>query len=245
MSQRLLSCRNIVKTFEGITALNQVSFDVQPGEILGLAGVHGAGKTTLINIVSGQYRADSGAILFDDHDITHSLSNELAYAGIARTFQIPRPLASLTVIDNVAVARMSVCDELARKDAIDLSYETLDFVGLGNKARLPVARLHFHERKFLEMARALALKPKLLLLDEVLAGLHPAEVDVGIKLIRRIQASGITVVFVEHNMRAMLQLANRMVVLDGGRTLAEGLTADVLHDKRVIATYLKQDYVQS
>lgn len=241
----LLDCDAIVKRFGGLWALRGATMQVKTGEILGLVGPNGSGKTTLINVISGQYRADGGRLLFDGHDVTHYKPNQLAHSGVARTYQIPRPFASLTVAQNVAMAWMFGRKSHTHTEALELSQGTLDFVGLGAKAKAPVSKLNLHERKFLEMARALALEPKLLLLDEVLAGLNPSEVELGIELIQRIRDQGITIVFVEHNIRAVTRLSDRMVVLNYGQKIAEGLPEAVVHDPAVVAAYLGHEDVSN
>jgi ABC-type branched-subunit amino acid transport system ATPase component len=239
----MLHCENIVKTFGGLVALWRANLQVEQGEILGLIGPNGSGKTTLINVISGQYKPEDGRILLDGEDVTRFTPHQLAHAGIARTYQIPRPFHSMTVIDNVAIGHMFGRHQHSRTEAVNRAMEWLTFVGLGHKADLPVGKLNLHERKFLEIARALSLEPKLLLLDEVLAGLNPAEVNLGIELIRRIHARGITLVFVEHNTRAVTALSDRIAVLNYGRNIATGLPEAVLRDPQVISAYLGQDYV--
>lgn len=234
----ILECQAVVKIFGGLLALNQASLTVREGEILGLVGPNGSGKTTMINVISGQYRADSGSIYFNGAPVHQLPPNRLAHLGIARTYQIPRPFRSIRVIDNVALARMFGRSQHERARALELAYETLSFVGLGSKAYWPVPQLNLHERKFLEIARALALEPRLLLLDEVLAGLNPSEVEAGIGLIERIRAFGISLVFVEHNLRAVMRLSDRLVVLNYGRKIAEGLPEEVIREPQVVGAYL-------
>lgn len=239
----LLDCQNVTMAFGGVLALNQANLQIYEGEILGLVGPNGSGKTTLINVISGQYKPTSGRILFDGMDVTGFRPNRLAHIGIARTYQIPRLFQSSTVLDNVALAWMFGRNGHSRKEAQYNALKTLAFAGLEAKVMLPVSKLNLHERKFLELARALALEPKLLLLDEVLAGLNPSEVQMGIDLIRSIHRQGITLVFVEHNVGAVTQLSDRMVVLNYGRNLAAGIPQDVVNDAAVIAAYLGDEYV--
>lgn len=241
-TQALLDCQDVVKTFGGVTALNRASLHVNPGEILGLVGPNGSGKTTMINVISGQFRANSGTLLFEGQPINHLQPNQLAHLGIARTYQIPRPFQTLSVLQNVALSYMFGRQAHPESESRRLALGTLGFVGLEEKAAFPVTQLTLHERKFLEMARALATEPKLLLLDEVLAGLNPAEVQLGIELIFRIREAGVTLVFVEHNLRAVTQLSDRMVVFNYGRKIAEGAPDAVIQDEGVIAAYLGADY---
>ncbi len=236
--QPLLDCRKITKNFGGVRAVDQADLQIFRGEILGLVGPNGSGKTTLINLISGQYAPTEGRILFDNRNVTHAKPNQLAHAGIARTYQIPRPFATATVLDNVALSWMFGRRGHSRNDARERAHQTLAFVGLAAKALLPVGKLNLHERKFLELARALALEPKLLLLDEVLAGLNPSEVDLGIELIRRIHTQSISLLFVEHNVRAVTALSDRMIVLNYGRNIANGLPQTVINDPNVVAAYL-------
>jgi ABC-type branched-subunit amino acid transport system ATPase component len=241
----MLTCKNVSKRFGGLLALNLDGMEAHSGEILGLVGPNGSGKTTLINVISGFYQPTSGQIAFNGTNITGSKPNQLAHIGIARTYQIPRPFQSMRVIDNVAMAWMFGREKLDRIDALEHSRETLAFVGLGKYADGPVSKLNLHQRKFLEMARALALEPKLLLLDEVLAGLNPAEVELGIALIQRIRDQDISLIFVEHNIRAVMRLSDRMVVLNYGQKIAEGQPDDVINQESVVTAYLGKDYVHS
>ncbi len=238
----LLACEQITMAFGGLLALNQASLEIREGEILGLVGPNGSGKTTLINVISGQYRPTAGRIRFQGEDVTGLRPNRLAHIGIARTYQVPRPFHSSTVLDNVALAWMFGRRGHSRREAQRLAQETLAFAGLAEKAHLPVGKLNLHERKFLELARALALEPKLLLLDEVLAGLNPSEVQLGMALIRQIHQQGITLVFVEHNVGAVTALSHRMVVLNYGQNIAQGPPEQVVNDPAVIAAYLGEDY---
>ncbi|MBV7339249.1 ABC transporter ATP-binding protein [Chloroflexi bacterium TSY] len=240
--QPLLDCQKITKVFGGLCAVDQANLQIHEGEILGLVGPNGSGKTTLINLISGQTMPSAGRILFDGKDVTRSRPHQLAHAGIARTYQIPQPFSSATVLDNVALSWMFGRHSYRRTLARERAHQTLTFVGLDEKAMQPVSKLNLHERKFLELARALALEPKLLLLDEVLAGLNPAEVDLGMELIRRIHEQRITLLVVEHNVRVVTDLSHRMVVMNYGRNIAAGLPMMVIHEPHVVAAYLGDDY---
>jgi branched-chain amino acid transport system permease protein len=234
----LLVCADVRKAFRGVQALRSVSLEVREGEILGLVGPNGSGKSTLINVVSGHYRADGGRIVVGGMDAAGLAAHELARLGVARTYQIPRPFAHLTVRDNVAVAAMFgrlACD---RRRAEREAARWLEFTGLAARAEALPAALNLHQRKFLELARALAAGPRLLMLDEVLSGLTPSEMGGATRLVREIRDGGATVVFVEHIMRAVVELADRVVVLDAGRLIASGAPQDVMRDPHVVERYL-------
>jgi len=235
---RLLSLRGVRRAFAGVQALDGVDLDVYRGEILGLLGPNGSGKSTLVNVVSGHYRADSGSILFDGESVEHWPAHRVARLGLARTYQIPRPFAHFSVLDNVVLTAMFGAPALPRRDAVREARRCLDFTGLADKAHALPAELNLHQRKFLELSRALASRPRLLLLDEVLSGLTPAEIDSAVLLVRRIHAQGTTIVLVEHLMRAVMALADRIVVLDQGRVIAQGMPADVMAESAVKAAYL-------
>lgn len=234
----LLRCVDVTKRFGGVTALDRVSLEVTAGEIVGLVGPNGSGKTTLLSCIAGSHPVSAGSIGFADKDITRSAPHQRAQAGIARTFQVPRPLGSFTVVENVATSAMFGRDRLTRIAALDRARAVLERVGLAAHADNTVDVLTLHERKFLEIARALALDPQLILLDEVLGGLNPSEAAAGMALIASLRDSGVAVVYIEHNVRAVASLADRMYVLNQGRNLASGRPDDVLADPNVIAAYL-------
>jgi branched-chain amino acid transport system permease protein len=234
----ILVARGIRKSFRGVRALDGVDIDVRSGEILGLLGPNGSGKSTFINLVSGHYRADAGTLVLGGEDIAHCSAHRIARAGVARTYQIPRPFEHLTVIDNVALPAMFGAAQLDRRAALREAARWLEFTDLADKASFLPEDLNLHQRKFLELARALASRPQLLLLDEVLSGLTPSEIDGAIRLIRRIRDDGATIVFVEHVMRAVLALADRIVVLDQGRVIAEGAADDVMRRSDVETAFL-------
>jgi branched-chain amino acid transport system permease protein len=221
-----------------VNALDGVDFDVREGEILGVLGPNGSGKSTLINVVSGHYRADAGSMQFAGDEIAGWRAHSIARAGIARTYQIPRPFAHLTVRDNVALAAMFGAAALDRPRADLAASRWLHFTGLAHRSHLLPGELNLHQTKFLELARALAAQPRLLLLDEVLSGLTPAEIDGAVALIRRIRDQGTTIVLVEHVMRVVTELSDRIVVLDQGRVLAHGAAADVMAREDVAIAYL-------
>ena len=234
----LLRVRKLHKAFRGVKALAGVDVEVRRGEILGLLGPNGSGKSTFINVVSGHYAATAGAIAFEGRELVGRAAHRIAGAGISRTYQIPRPFGHMTVLDNVALATMfggGVRDpDAARAQAM----QWLAFAGLEAKAAVRPEELNLHQRKFLELARALASRPRLVLLDEVLCGLTPSEIDDAVALIRRIRDQGSTIVFVEHVMRAVMALTDRVVVLNHGELLAEGPAEEVMQRPEVMTAYL-------
>jgi branched-chain amino acid transport system permease protein len=234
----LLVCDDVRKTFRGVRALGGVSLEVREGEILGLVGPNGSGKSTLINVVSGHHRADGGRIVVGGVDLAGLEAHEIARLGVSRTYQIPRPFAHLTVRDNVAVAGMFGGLLRDRRAAEREAGRWLEFTGLADRAHLLPAALNLHQRKFLELARALASEPRLVLLDEVLSGLTPSEIADATRLVREIRDRGATIVFVEHIMRAVVALADRIVVLDAGQVMASGAPQDIVRHPDVVRRYL-------
>jgi branched-chain amino acid transport system permease protein len=234
----LLELVDVAKAFEGVRALRRVALDVREGEVLGLLGPNGSGKSTLINVVSGHYRPDGGRIVFRGHEIGGWPAHRIARAGIARTYQIPRPWRELTVRDNVLVAAMFGGATRSRSEALREVARSLEFTGLADKADARPDELNLHQRKFLELARALAFRPTLVLLDEVLSGLNPAEIDSAVALVQDIRRNGATIVLVEHVMRAVRALADRIVVLNHGDVIATGEAAQVMQEPAVVTAYL-------
>jgi branched-chain amino acid transport system permease protein len=233
----MLVCDGVQKSFGGIHALRGVALEVRRGEILGLVGPNGSGKTTLINVVSGQYRRDGGTITLDGSEIGHRKPHRIAQLGIARTYQIPRPFAHLTALENVVLSA-TFGRESDKASVRAEAQHWLEFAGLGARAETLPGELNLHERKFLELARALAAHPSLLMLDEVLAGLTPTEIENAVALIRRIRDAGTTILFVEHNMRAVLELCDRLVVLNYGAVIAAGAPREVMRNPEVVSAYL-------
>ena len=234
----LLQVRALRKSFKGVHALDGVDLDLHAGEILGVIGPNGSGKSTLINVVSGHYRADSGSVRFLGRELADRTAHRIARAGIARTYQIPRPFAHLTVRENVALTAMFGLASLDRVRADEVAMQWLAFTGLSRRAGAMPGNLNLHQTKFLELARALASQPRLLMLDEVLSGLTPVEIDEAVDLILRIRDQGTTIVLVEHVMRVVTSLSDRIVVLDQGRVLAQGKAADIMLRNDVAIAYL-------
>ncbi|MEQ1804547.1 MAG: branched-chain amino acid ABC transporter ATP-binding protein/permease [Burkholderiaceae bacterium] len=237
-SRPLLEVHNLSKSFTGVHALSDVSLHVNAGEILGLLGPNGSGKSTFINLVSGHYPVSGGEITFDGQPLTGLPAHRIARAGIARTYQIPRPFAHLSVLQNVALVAMFGAGALDHAAAQREAWKWLEFTGLEPKAHALPDDLNLHQRKFLELARALAAQPRLVLLDEVLSGLTPAEMNEAVALIRRIRERGAAIVFVEHVMHAVLALTDRIAVLNHGELIAEGPAAQVMRNADVVNAYL-------
>ncbi|MFZ0418724.1 MAG: ABC transporter ATP-binding protein [Candidatus Sulfotelmatobacter sp.] len=234
----LLEVRGVSKRFGGLVAVSDVSFNIAEGEIVGLIGPNGAGKTTLFNVVNGVYKADQGTITFAGKDITHSSPDKIVHFGLARTHQIVKPLNDLSVLDNVTVGSCFGREYLDMAAARKVASEVLQQVGLADRAATVARSLTIAGKKRLEVARALAAKPRLLLLDEVLAGLNPTEVAMMIELVRKIRDSGVSVLMIEHLMQAIMSLSDRIVVLNLGRKLAEGKPDEVVHNTDVVEAYL-------
>jgi branched-chain amino acid transport system permease protein len=234
----LLEVRDLSKAFKGVQALDKVSLQVHEGEILGLLGPNGSGKSTFINVVSGHYATSGGAIVFAGQQLAGLPAHRIAQAGIARTYQIPRPFAHMSVLQNVALVAMFGGAALDQRQATHEAWTWLEFTGLKDKANALPDDLNLHQRKFLELTRALASRPRLVLLDEVLSGLTPGEINEAIELIRKIRDRGATIVFVEHVMRAVMALADRVAVLNHGQLIAIGSAQDVMRHPEVVSAYL-------
>jgi branched-chain amino acid transport system permease protein len=234
----LVVCAGVTRYFGGVRALEDVDLTVDRGEVVGLVGANGSGKTTLVNLLCGAMRPTRGSIRIGGHPTAGTAAHRIAHAGVARTYQIPKPFVSMTVRDNVAMAVMFGRDNARLALARRVAGRHLATVGLSNLADAYPSSLNLHQRQLLEMARAIAADPTVLLLDEALAGLSPAEIDDAVAVIRTIHGSGISIVIVEHLLRVVRGLATRVVVLDHGNVIADGEPAAVLSDPAVVEAYL-------
>jgi branched-chain amino acid transport system ATP-binding protein len=236
VSEPVLTLDRVSVAFGGLMAVDTVSFQIAAGEILGLIGPNGAGKTTVFNAVSGYTRPTRGRISFLGEDITGGQPYALAAMGIGRTFQIVKPFAGLSVLENILVA--SYLRYPRQAQAREKAWEILRFIGLADRVDLPAASLTLAGRKRLEIGKALALEPKLLLLDEVVAGLNPTEADQTVQLILKIRDAGVTILIVEHIMRVIMKISSRIIVLNYGRVIAHGTPEEVAQDPGVVEAYL-------
>jgi branched-chain amino acid transport system ATP-binding protein len=234
----LLDVSGLNKRFGGLHAVDDVSFRINAGEIVGLIGPNGAGKSTVFNLINGVFAPEAGKVLFDGQDITGERPYRVARRGIARAHQIVQPLAGLTVLDNCTVGACFGREDLPLRRARDVACEVATSVGLGDRLGVLAGSLTTAGKKRLELARALSARPRLLLLDEVLAGLNPTETERMIDTVRQIRQGGVTILMIEHIMRAVMSLSDRIVVLNFGRRLAEGSPQQVANDAAVISAYL-------
>lgn len=240
MTEPLLAIDGVRKSFTGVQVLRAVRFAVEPGEILSLIGPNGAGKTTLFNIISGLVRSDAGRVTFEGAAIEREDAFRRARLGIGRTFQQPRLLPALTIVENVMAGAFRGDRDVAAAE--NAAFSWLERVGLGARASAISGSLTLMQRKFAEIARAMVGGPKLLLLDELMAGLTPSELDSAMQVIREINAAGTTILLIEHVMTAVMALSNRVVVLAEGQIIAGGAPEDIVSDHRVLRAYLGEDF---
>jgi branched-chain amino acid transport system ATP-binding protein len=232
--------KRITKFFGGLVAVNAVSFRVEQGEIYGLIGPNGSGKTTMFNLINGYHPLTKGEIFFEGRQISGMKTHRICQAGIGRTFQVVKPLKRLTVLDNVIASAFLHAPN--KRAAVQLAEETIEFCGLTPYRDKLAKSLPIASRKRLEITRSLATKPKLLLLDETAAGLNPSEVEEAIDLILKISASGITIIIVEHIMRVIMSISHRILAINHGTVIAEGTPAEVASHPEVIAAYLGEEH---
>lgn len=242
----ILQARRVTKLFGGLAAVSVVSFDLRQGEILGLIGPNGSGKTTLVNVITGTLPYSGGDVVYRGRSIRGLPPYEIGRLGLSRTFQVVKPFRNLTVVQNVMVgalfgARGGVKELAAARRQAE---EILEFVGLDHRAQAPAESLNVPERKRMELARALAMRPTVLFLDEVMAGLNPAEIDEAVQLIKRIRDRGITLMVIEHVMKAIRTVSDRIMVLTHGEKLTEGTPEEVLNNPAVVSAYLGRRYAE-
>jgi len=236
----MLVTERVTKKFGGLVANGDVSIRVRPGEIVGLIGPNGAGKSTLFNVVSGFYRPDSGRVLFKGKDITGMTPEAVCSLGLVRTFQIVKPFMDMSVLENTMVGAFN--RTFSTRESRERALEVLDSLGLYEKRHSPARNLTVADQKRLEIARAMATGPEMIMLDEVMAGLNPKETQEAVELIREINGRGMTMLIVEHVMEVIMPISDRVVVLDGGRLIAEGPPEEVSRDEKVIKAYLGEKY---
>ena len=240
MAEPILEVQGVSKVFGGLTAVNEVSFAMEAGEILGLIGPNGAGKTTLFNVVSGYYAPTHGKVFFKGRDVSGKPPYTLAALGVGRTFQVVKPFGRLSVLENIIIA--SFLRHPRRVHAEEHAWGVLEFTGLADRAHIPAASLTLAGRKRLEIGKALALEPSFLLLDEVVAGLNPTETDRTIELILKLKGLGMTILIVEHIMRVIMSISDRLLVLNFGQMIAQGSPAEVAANPSVIQAYLGEEH---
>ena len=240
----ILQLEGVSRAFGGLKAMDDVTMSVEPGEIVGLIGPNGAGKTTLVNVVTGVFRPTAGTVHFDGRRIDGKKPFQISRMGVARTYQVVQPFPEMTVLENVMAPATFAAQAESVQAALKKATEAIDFVGLGDSRSLLASELTLAGRKRLELAKSLAMDPKVLLLDEVNAGLNPAEIDTALGLIRSVAARGVTIIIIEHLMKVVMSLCNRIVVLHHGALIAEGTPEQITHDENVVRAYLGDRYAE-
>jgi branched-chain amino acid transport system ATP-binding protein len=244
MSATILVADRLSQRFGGIQAVDDLSFALKEGEIVALIGPNGAGKTTLVNLMTGVHKPSSGRIRFQGEDVTAQRPFEAARRGLARTFQIVQPFPKMTVLENVAAGALFGGAQPSVAAAMAVAREQLDFTGLTRFADRPASALTLAGRKRLELAKSMAMAPKVLMLDEVNAGLNASEIDGALALIRKVAERGVTILIIEHLMKVVMSLAQRVLVLHHGQLIAQGSAQDIVQNKRVIEAYLGEKFAR-
>ena len=244
MSAAALEVQGLSRAFGGVQAVDDVTFALSPGEIVGLIGPNGAGKTTLVNLITGVVRPSAGVVRFQGRDVTQQRPWQAARSGLARTFQVVQPFPEMTVLENVAAGALFAGQASSRADTEAAAWSHLEFVGLAYEAHRPAAALPLPGRKRLELAKSLAMNPKVLLLDEVNAGLNTGEIEHALTLMRAIAKRGITILIIEHLMKVVLTLSQRILVLHHGRLISQGDPQTVIQDPVVVEAYLGTKFAE-
>ena len=244
MTKPVVELQSVARSFGGIRAVHDVSFKLEEGEIVGLIGPNGAGKTTLVNCITGVHTPSAGRVIFDGKDVTKQKPFQAARSGLCRTFQIVQPFPEMTVLQNVAAGALFGNKITRISKAYDAAHEYLDFVGIDQFADMPASALTLANRKRLELAKSLAMKPRVLMLDEVNAGLNSVEINGALELIQKISARGVSIIVIEHLMKVIMTLSQRIIVLHHGELIAEGDPREVVDDSKVIEAYLGEKFAK-